>query len=102
MGLMPRTSKADRNWLSCSANLWGLKQGTSEALSLDRQPNPLDLTPSDAQGYDAILKVCDGTSGLQLTDLRVAQGMENSVDCNAVAHDCLFQGDFGVGGRHWR
>lgn len=85
------TSAADTNYFSVATNVAYYTLGQAVAI-----PSPLILTPSNPASYDAILKVCDGTSGLFLLGLSVSQGMENAIDCNNGAHHCAFNGNIGV------
>lgn len=87
-----RTSAADRNYFSVSANVPYYTLGQPVSV-----PTPPVFVSQDPTLYAATLKVCDGTSGLFLLGLSVAQGQENSIDCNAGAHHCAFNGDIGVG-----
>ncbi len=94
-----RTSRADLNYLSCSKGVWQAYAGTDHAEAAAPLPSyggvVRPMVPSE---WDAVLKIADGTSGLNLTGLEVAQGRENSIDCNSLVHDCSFEGDFGVDG----
>lgn len=106
-----RTSSADFNYLSCSNGIWGLNEGSTDPAypeqNLPAQPVPLDLTPSDPQLYAAILKICDGTTNLDLSagtlartqgSLQIAQGHENSLDINNRVSGLTIFAEFGWGG----
>lgn len=100
---MARTSKADANYYSISANTYQWFAGTPQAKSDDAPIKQLILDPEKPQDWDAILKVSDGTEQLYLppagTGLcQIAQGRENSVDVNNRVRDVSFNGEFGWGG----
>ncbi len=100
-----RTSAADLNLLSCSANVWGLNEGGPNALTLSGQPVPLDdaLVTPDPQAYSSILKVCDGSHDLRLSSpnngvLQIQQGRENALDINNRVERVQVYAEFGFGG----
>lgn len=98
-----RTSAADINLLSCSANVWGLNEGSDHAQTLDKQPDPVSLMPEVPSAYSSLLKICDGTHDIILPApgtgyLDIAQGMENSVDFNNRVSNVTVAAHFGQGG----
>jgi len=58
---------------------------------------PATIQPSNPQGYDAILKICDGAGPLTLAGMTVAQGHEDSVNFTNGCHDIQFSGVVGAG-----
>lgn len=86
-----RTSAADSNYLSISVNIPYYTIGQQVPI-----PAPPVFTPDNPGAFDAIVKVCDGTTGVYLLGLVVSQGMENAIDCNNGANHCAFDGDIGV------
>ncbi len=95
---MPRTSKADANYFSISNGTYQWYAGTDQAKPAEYPPAPFVLLPDSPQSWDAIAKVCDGTHGVHLNEVQIAQGRENSVDLNNGAYDISIVGDFGVDG----
>ncbi len=95
---MPRTSKADANYFSISNGTYQWYAGTDQAKPAEYAPAPFVLLPDSPQSWDAIAKVCDGTHGVHLNEVRIAQGRENSVDLNVSVRDMSIVGDFGAGG----
>ena len=100
-----RTSKADRNLFSISANVVQLYAGTDHAVTLNPVPvgSSIDCAKEaaflDKGLWDSSLKVCDGTEGVALINIDANQGNENVIDTNAGAHHCSFQGEFGRPGQ---
>lgn len=99
---MIRTSKADSNLFSVSANTFQWFAGTPDVKQADGIPNPTVFTPKAAEApsyiWATMLKVCDGTHSVVLNDLHVAQGDENALDCNNGVADCQLVGAWGEGG----
>lgn len=95
---MPRTSRADANYFSISAGTYQWYAGTPKAQPADYAPDPFVLLPESPQSWDAIAKLCDGTSGIHLNGVQIAQGRENALDLNNGAHDIALVGEYGVGG----
>ncbi len=93
-----RTSRADRNYLGLGANgAVDMFAGTPEARP-GTLPDPFIVMPVIPQDWDAVLKAGGGVgNGWTLRGGKVAQGRENSVDCNHV-HDNVFDFDHGYGG----
>ncbi len=90
-----RTSRADKNWLSISANIGQWYAGTPTPTPAV-EPYPSTLVPLNPLDWDAILKVCDGTTGLTLVGMNIAQGRENVVDLNNGATDIGIAGYLGT------
>ncbi len=98
---MTRTSAADINRLSCSANVWGWDEGSDYATAAEPPPvDGLSLRLADLSvQYSSYLKVCDGSSWVTLSKAVIEQGSENAVDFNAGASHCAIQAEFGSTGR---
>ena len=92
---MPRTSKADRNYLSISQNTYQLYAGTDHPESIETLPSPL-LILRDGEKWDSYLKVSN-SMGLSLEG-QMPQGMENALDCNNRTRDSSIIAAFGMGG----
>lgn len=92
-----RTSRADRNLLSCSEGIWQAYSGTPDAEPADPLYDGGEVGTARPQDWDAILKV-SRTPSLRLARLQVQQGRENALDCNNRCSDCVLDGDWGVGG----
>ncbi len=100
---MTRTSKADANYYSISANTYQWFAGTPQVKQDDAPIKQLILAPEKPQDWDAILKISDSTHDLYLppagTGLcQVAQGRENAVDVNNRVQNVVVNGEFGWGG----
>ncbi len=94
-----RTSAADINRLSCSANVWGWDEGSDHAAPAESPPSVgLNLRATGPTHYSSYLKLCDGTIGVALTSAVIEQGLENAVDFNARASDCFVMAEFGSTG----
>jgi hypothetical protein len=91
-----RTSKKDVNYFSISQNQCEYFSG-SGAAQPGQVPTPPVFSPLYPLDYDAILKISNSTD-IILNDVEVAQGRENSVDCNNYARNSSVSGLFGVGG----
>ncbi len=89
--MLIQTSRRDNNYFSLSNNITNLT-GIAEV----PWPDPLVFEPVDFQNYDAILKICDHSSHINLSDLKVAQGKEAAVDINNKVSDVSLQGEFGT------
>jgi hypothetical protein len=85
------------NYLSCSNGNWGYYDGSAKAVPLPYMPLPLNLRPTAPLTYDVILKIADGTAGLELIGLEVSQGYEDSVNIANKASGLHLLGDFGLG-----
>ena len=86
------------NFLSCSNGQWGLYEGLPNMMPVADWTSALkNLQPTNPQSYDAILKLCDGTTGLTLPGLSVAQGNEDSLNIANHANKLVLGGDFGIG-----
>lgn len=89
-----RTSRADRNYLSCAQGSWTLFAGTPDAESCDPLPDGGIVDTARPQEWDSLLKVTR-TVGLKLERLEVAQGRENALDINNLSRDVNLDGDWG-------
>lgn len=91
-----RTSKKDINYFSISQNQCEYFSGSGSAQpgQIPVPPVFYPLYPSD---YDAILKISNSTD-VNLSGVEIAQGRENSVDCNNYARNSSVSGSFGLGG----
>lgn len=91
-----RTSKADKNYLSLNNGCAMFYAGTVNLQYLPlSEPIPKVISPEDPLKWDAILK-CSNRHDTTLTDLKVAQGQENSLDINNKSSNLDFSGDWGV------
>ncbi len=96
---MTRTSAADINRLSCSANVWGWDEGSDHATAAEPPPAiGLNLRPTGPTHYSSYLKLCDGTTCVHITGAVIEQGLENAMDLNARASDILVMAEFGSTG----
>jgi hypothetical protein len=91
-----RTSHADANYFSVSANTYQWFAGTPEARSDTQPPSDLTFRPDQPANWDAVLKICDETNGLRWYTVRAAQGRENALDLNNRVTDCLIKGEWGL------
>lgn len=90
-----RTSRADVNYLSISANIGEWYSGSPTPLPAI-EPYPSELTPLHPLDFDATLKICDDTKKITLTGMAIAQGRENAVDFNNGVIDCAVVGYLGT------
>ena len=88
-----------QNFLSCSNGQWGLCDGTPQQKNLDAMPDLSGafLLPLNPKRFDAIFKISDGTTGLTLDGLRVAQGAEDSLNVSCRCSGLRLGGLFGIG-----
>lgn len=89
-----RTSRADRNYLSCAQGSWTLFAGTPDVEPCDPLPDGGIVDTASPQEWDSLLKVTR-TTGLKLERLEVAQGRENSLDINNLSRSVNLDGDWG-------
>lgn len=89
-----RTSRADRNFLSCAQGSWTLFAGTPDVEPCDPLPDGGIVDTARPQEWDSLLKVTR-TVGLKLERLEVAQGRENALDINAESMRIDLDGDWG-------
>ena len=89
-----RTSKKDINYLSISENQVEYFSGSDNPRP-GTIPVPPIINPAFPENYDAILKISNST-GIELYDVQIAQGRENTVDCNNHARNCIVKGFFGI------
>lgn len=91
-----RTSKADKNYLSLNDGCAIFYAGTINLQYLaSSEPVPKVIYPENPFDWDAVLK-CSNRHDTVLTDLKVAQGQENSLDINNKSSNLDFSGDWGV------
>ena len=97
---MSRTSKADANWFSISANTFQYFAGTDHPEPADGPPSPLSFTPENPQDWDSCLKISNGTHDIwwgQREPVLIAQGRENALDINSMSHSITIAAVFGWG-----
>ncbi len=97
-----RTSKADKNYYSISQNILQMFAGTELAMTVGQIPARLDnvqtgLVLRDERPWDSLLKLSN-SERLRFNDIAIGQGMENAVDCNDGARECVIDASFGAGG----
>lgn len=93
----PRTSRADRNYLSVTPEGCTLWAGTDRAIPAACPTDGEVIAPDAGESCDAVLKL-SRLQGGQVAGLLVAQGGENSLDCNSQCRDCQLEGAWGTGG----
>lgn len=98
---MSRTSKADKNLFSVSANTYQWFSGTDHPEPAAGPPDDFVFTSDDPQVWDSCLKIANGTHDIwwgQRDLVRIGQGQENALDINSSSSNIAIAAEFGWGG----